>query len=507
MQNRFWVAVGATFLLAAVIVVALAALTRPQGGVSTDRPIVLYCAAGIRPPVEKAIQEYKKEFGVQVDITADGSGKLLGTIKTADRGDLYLAADEHYIEQAQKMDLVREAFPLATQRAVIAVQKGNPRNITSLESLLNPELKIGLANPDATAVGKTTREIFKATGQWDAFQQCVEQNGVSTLTVVELANDLKLGAIDAAIMWDATVNQYPELDMVSITETPISEKHIILGVLNASKQPSQALHLARYLSARDRGLKHFTAEHYDPVDGDLWADLPKVTLHVGGVLAPAVEKTLAEFQEREGVEITTVINGCGILVASMKAGERPDGYLACDRSFMVQVEDLFLDPIDVCQTGYVICVPKGNPRGIASLKDLDAEGLRLGVCHPEQSALGALTAAFLKAQGLDRVLADNVKVESPTADFLIAQMQTDHLDAAIVFWANYYRVRDKLDHVPLDESSGVAVQPLAIGKNSGYKFLMTRLVARLVSEQSSRRFIDSGFDWLVAKGPEQDESL
>ncbi len=58
------------------------------------------------------------------------------------------------------------------------------------------------------------------------------------------------------------------------------------------------------------------------------------------MLRPAIEQTIAEFERREGVKVTRVYNGCGILVAQMKAGEVPDAYFACDSEFMNQVNDI-----------------------------------------------------------------------------------------------------------------------------------------------------------------------
>src|SRR5256885_9955496 len=45
------------------------------------------------------------------------------------------------------------------------------------------------------------------------------------------------------------------------------------------------------------------------------------------MLRPAIEETIQDFERREGVSVTRVYNGCGILVAAMRAGDRPDAYL------------------------------------------------------------------------------------------------------------------------------------------------------------------------------------
>ncbi len=73
----------------------------------------------------------------------------------------------------------------------------------------------------------------------------------------------------------------------------------------------------------------------------------------------------------------------------MKAGDRPDVYFACDVSFMKQVQDLFLEPVNISEMDILIALPQGNPRGITSLRDLTKEGLKLGVGNPQQGALGA----------------------------------------------------------------------------------------------------------------------
>ena len=89
--------------------------------------------------------------------------------------------------------------------------------------------------------------------------------------------------------------------------------------------------------------------------------------------------------------MTRVYNGCGILVGQMRTGQKPDLYFACDPRFMGEVADLFLKPETVSNNQLVIAVLKGNPAGLKELKDLGKEGLRVGVGHEQQCALGAIT--------------------------------------------------------------------------------------------------------------------
>jgi molybdenum ABC transporter molybdate-binding protein len=466
----------------------------------TQTPLLLYCAAGIKPAVEPVVREYEDRYGISVQIQYGGSGTLLGNLKVARRGDLYVAADSFFMELARSNQLVAEVIPLARLTPVVAVQKGNPKQIQTLADLERDDVQIVLANPDAAAVGSLVREHLKRSGRWDSL---AEHARSFKPTVNDLANDVKLGSADAAIVWDATTRQYAELEMIRIPELEQAVSEVAIGVLQSTENPRAALHLARYLAARDRGLLAFESAGFTPVEGDVWADKPKVLLYSGGVNRPAIENTLREFEEREGVEVIRVYNGCGILTAQIRAGQRPDAYFACDISFMRTVGDMFLPSLNVAEADIVIAVLKGNPKNLTTIKDLTQPGLRLGVANEQQSALGALTARLLRDQGYLEGIMQNVVVQTPTADLLVNQLRTGALDAALVYEVNTRLASEAIDVFPLNLPGSTAIQPYAIGRDSSQQQLMERLLTTLRSAHSKERFESSGFRWLPDPSPNE----
>lgn len=479
--------------LAVVGLVLLLVLGRPgrPGPTTETKPLVLFCAAGLKPPVEAVAKAYEQEFGISVQVQYGGSGTLLANLTVADRGDLFLAADDTYLELARSNGLLAEVVPLARLTPVIAVARGNPRGVRGPDDL--PSLPVALANPEAAAVGRTARDLLRRSGQWASLADRVK---VFKPTVNDVANDIKLGAVDAGIVWDATVRQYPELEAVRVAAFDAHPQSVSIGVLKSSQQPTAALRFARYLGAPERGLREFAGRGYEVVAGDAWEEVPEVVLFSGGVNRVAIEETLNRFEEREGARVTRVYNGCGILVSQMKAGQHPDAYFACDVSFMSQVTDLFPTAANLAQTDMVLVVPRGNPKGLTSLEDLTQSGLRIGLANAEQSALGALTARLLTAHGvLDRVM-PNVRVQTPTADLLVNQIRGGSLDAVVVYRANTMYLGDALMVVPLPDPDASAIQPYAVGRNSKHRFLMERLRATLESAESRGRFESNGFRWL-----------
>ena len=482
---------GSVALFAALVL--LLVWSQRKSAPSSKEPITVFCAAGIKTPVEAVAREYEKACGVPVRLQFGGSQTLLASAEIARMGDLFLPGDDSYVQLARDKKLIAETIPLARMTAVMAVRKGNPKNLRSLDDLLRADVKLAQANPDAAAIGKFVRAALQKSGQWNALEK---RTAVFKPTVNDVANDLKLGTVDAGFVWDALAQQYPDLEMVRLPALESAVARITVGVLRSTKQPTAALRFARYLAARDRGLQEFARHGFIPVEGDAWAETPDLIFYSGAMNRVAIEETLKRFQEREGVRITTVFNGCGILVGQMKAGGRPDAYLTCDKSFVPPVADLFPEaPVEMSDSAIVMLVPKGNPKNLRSLADLAQPGLRLGVANPEQSTLGALTKRLLEQGHILAAVMTNVVAQTPTADMLVNQIRTGSLDATVVYVSNTMKVREQLDIVPLQGPGTVAVQTFSVGQGSKHKQLSARLLDALKSDESRARYEAAGFHW------------
>ncbi|MDO5977416.1 molybdate ABC transporter substrate-binding protein [Flavivirga spongiicola] len=461
-----------------------------------QKSLLLYCAAGMKPVVEKVTKQYYQEYGIRIDVQYGGSGTLLSNLRVARHGDLYLAADKSYINEAISFGLVKETQSLAFIQPVIAVAKGNPKKVHNIEDLCQDTIKVAIANPDAASIGRLTKKMLTESNHWNALS-----NNVSVLmpTVNEVANTIKLGTTDAGIIWDVTASQYDDIDIVNVPLFKNYIKNITIGVLNYSTQATEALKFIRYISAKDKGLPVFKKFAYQPIVGDVWSEKPKLLFYSGGVNRLAIDKTIQAFEKREGVEVNRVYNGCGILVSQIKAGQQPDAYLSCDVSFMTQVEDEFNTITDISKTSIVIAVEKGNPKKIQSLNDLTANGLQLGICNHNQSALGALTKRLLESQNIWEAVYKNVRSQTPTADLLVNQIRTGSLDAVVVYEANIAQVKDKLDMIRLSEDQANAIQNFGISTNSENQNIMKRLLKALTDENSKKKYLDNGFEWKYSK--------
>lgn len=229
---------------------------------NTKEPsVLLYCAAGMKPVLEEVATQYYNEYGVRVDIQYGGSGTLLSNLRIAKQGDLYLAADKSYLDEAKTYGLIAETQPLAFIKPIIGVAKGNPKNIANLSDLFTGGTKVAIANPDAASIGRLTKEMLVASNLWDSIQ-----NNITVLmpTVSEVANAIKLGSVDAGIIWDAVAKQYNVIEIIEDQYFSTYVKNITIGLLKYSKHPKEALKFLHYLSSKD---KVFYELGYQPIDG------------------------------------------------------------------------------------------------------------------------------------------------------------------------------------------------------------------------------------------------
>lgn len=491
-MSRSILLIAGSVMAVAGLFVALARNGQDEHAGGED-PIVLYCAASNRAVMEQIRADYEAEYGTPVQIQYGPSQTLLSSLEVSQAGDLYLPADDSFLDVGKTKGLIAEVLPVARMQGVIAVKRGNPKSIRTFDDLLREDVRVVQANPDGAAIAKLTRKLLTQSGHWKALD---EATTAYLTTVTDVAKDIVIDAADAGIVYDAVLHTYPDLEFVEIAELKDARSQVAIGVISTTKQPPAALHFARFVSARDRGLNHYQEHGFRTTEGDRWASTPELSVFAGSMLRPAIEDTIVAFEQREGVRVNRVFNGCGILVSQMKAGQRPDAYFACDTEFMNQVHDLFPEPVDVSQNELVILVPKGNPQGISSLRDLGREGLRVGIGHEKQCAMGWLTQNTLREGGVQNEVMKNVTTQTPTGDLLVNQLRTGSLDAAVAYLSNAAGAGEYLDAIRIQGiECAVATQPFAISQKSPFAETASRLFEQICSADSQDTFVAEGFQW------------
>jgi len=228
---------------------------------ASQRTLLLYCGAGMRPAAAEAAEAFRAETGVTVQCDYAGGGKLISRIKLIRQGDLYMPGDVWYLDElARQEDLVESKQRVTYFVPAIVVAKGNPANVRGLADLARPGVRVALGDPRACQIGRITQEIFAKNGIDAA---AVEKNTVLTsVTVNELCVWIQTQRVDATVAWDAVAAQFSaSADVIPIPRGENIISNVAIGVLKCSQDKALAQQFADFL-AGPKGQAIFAKHHY-----------------------------------------------------------------------------------------------------------------------------------------------------------------------------------------------------------------------------------------------------
>ena len=133
---------------------------------------------------------------------------------------------------------------------VIITQPGNPKGIRPLQDLAKPGVRLGLGDPKVVACGRAGQEALAKAKAWEGAKKNLV---MSAQNVSELSNAVRLGTLDAAIVWNATAAMYTTHDLTAVTvpgKLAVTSS-IPVGVVAASRQGKSAQQFVDFLAGKE----------------------------------------------------------------------------------------------------------------------------------------------------------------------------------------------------------------------------------------------------------------
>jgi len=167
---------------------------------SEQSGLVIFAAAGAKTPLDEVCQRFEEQYHTKVAINYGGGGEVLSQMILSRSGDVYVAPEQGFMETAaEKQSIEPETIVnVAYMIPVIAVQKGNPKRITSLADLARPGIKLAITRTETTLLGQYALDIFSKAG----LAEDIEKNIVTQAARPDsLLTMLMMGQVDAGIIW------------------------------------------------------------------------------------------------------------------------------------------------------------------------------------------------------------------------------------------------------------------------------------------------------------------
>jgi molybdate transport system substrate-binding protein len=257
--------------------VAVLAMGACGGG---EQTLELFVGSATKPATEEAAKLFEEKYGVKVELHFGGSGAMLSQMKLTGRGDIYFPGSSDFMEKAKEEDIV---LPDSERIVVylipaINVQKGNPKDIQSLEDLVRPDVTLAIADPETVCVGLYAAEILDKAGLSQSIRPKIATYAESCAKTASL---VALKSVDAVIGW--RVFQYwapEEIETVYLPPEQIPRiGYVPIAISKSSKQPDLAQQFIDFVTS-DEGRAIYAKWHYLTGEEEAREFAPQAT--VGG---------------------------------------------------------------------------------------------------------------------------------------------------------------------------------------------------------------------------------
>jgi len=191
-------------------------------------------AAGLRFALEEIGQVFEAENDIKVVFQFGSSGNLSQQISSGAPIDLFLSANQNFIEGlvAEGIILEESVADFTMGRIVLAVNKQTGLVVQALEDLLDDDITyISIANPSHAPYGMAAKEALENKGLWHK----LEDKLVYGETVTQAMQYVQTGNASAGIIALSSANM-PEIDYILVDDSLHSPLIHTLGVVGRSER-------------------------------------------------------------------------------------------------------------------------------------------------------------------------------------------------------------------------------------------------------------------------------
>ncbi len=210
--------------------------------------LMVYSGAGLSKAMDEVTQEFEKKYGAKVNLNYASCAHLLSQMEINKIGDAFVGGSLNDMVIAKEKGFTDESVEVAYHIPAIAVPAGNPANITCLEDLAKPDIKLVLGDEKSNAIGKKGAKIFTK----NQLQESISDNVVvRDATVNEIVTHIAMRQGDAGLIWEDNGFNAKDIEVIAIPEEQNVIDKVPVCVLNFTENQELAQTFADFVSSKD----------------------------------------------------------------------------------------------------------------------------------------------------------------------------------------------------------------------------------------------------------------
>lgn len=220
-------------------------------------PLRLYCAAGLKKPMDVVIAGFTKETGIKVEPNYGASGGLYAQIVSGQPCDVFLSADWKFLVKLEEEKLLKSKVAYLKDEIVLIVAPSSKDKVKSFEDLQKRGLTVTVADKRAP-VGEYSVKGLTSLGLWEKIKPQVK---AMPTTVNQVAIMVQEDQIDAGLTYSSVANMY-KLPIVARMGNDLTGDIVFgFGILKGKQEDSAAQLIAYAL----KHVQEFTTYGWKPL--------------------------------------------------------------------------------------------------------------------------------------------------------------------------------------------------------------------------------------------------
>lgn len=192
--------------IALALLVTLAHMGVAPVALAASDGVMVFAAASLKNAMDEVVADYEREHDTSVRVSYAGSSTLARQIEQGAPADLYVSANQKWMDRLHERGLIRTSsrVDLLRNTLVLVAPAGSDTHITldrqtDLRAALGDDGYLAMANTDAVPAGIYGRQSLQRLGLWQKLQGHIAQaDDVRAALALVARGEAPLGVVYAS---------------------------------------------------------------------------------------------------------------------------------------------------------------------------------------------------------------------------------------------------------------------------------------------------------------------
>lgn len=213
--------------------------------------LFISAAASLTDAMEEIAEIYEEENNIELTFNFAGSGKLAQQIQQGADIDVFISANENWMDTLIEEGLVKEDTRenITGNKLVLIVGEDSSISYDSFEELDRNDVDdIAIGNPESVPAGEYTKEILKNLGKWEE----LEDNFVFAQDVRQVLTYVETGNADIGFVYESDAKISDAVKIIAESDPDMHDPIIYPGAITAdSKNEAVAEQFIQFLLSEE----------------------------------------------------------------------------------------------------------------------------------------------------------------------------------------------------------------------------------------------------------------